>query len=214
VSSAALGKARRSVRVFHADKAVPRSHVVEALELARRAPSISNTQPWHLVLASGAARERLVTALLNDSRTREPSIPQLHPDLEIFKYEPGEQLYGSPGIARDYAEGRQRPLDSTGGSTTRRLPESCACPATFTTSTVSASACICRRSSSDSPVGGWAHAFRCSSPDFVTSCAKPSSSHPTTRICAASSSDTPSRTSQQPRRPAQVGQRHHRVPRS
>ena len=56
---------RRSIRLFHPDQAVPRSDVVEALELARRAPSNSNTQPWHLVFAEGPARERLVTALLD-----------------------------------------------------------------------------------------------------------------------------------------------------
>ena len=103
-------RARRSIRLFHADKPVPRPDVVEALELARRAPSNSNTQPWHLVLAEGAVRERLVTALLNESRTREPAIPPLHADFESFKYALGEQLYGSLGIARDDAGGRQKAI--------------------------------------------------------------------------------------------------------
>ncbi|MGE2714413.1 nitroreductase [Mycolicibacterium litorale] len=101
---------RRSIRLFHPDKPVPRSHVTEALELARRAPSNSNTQPWHLVLASGAARERLVTALLNESRIREPAIPTLPVDFETFKYELGAQLYGSLGIARDDVEGRRKAI--------------------------------------------------------------------------------------------------------
>jgi nitroreductase len=83
---------RRSIRLFHPDKSVPRPHVIEALELARRAPSNSNTQPWHLILAEGAARERLVTALLNESRMREPAIPPLHADFESFKYDLGQQL--------------------------------------------------------------------------------------------------------------------------
>ncbi|TGD84755.1 nitroreductase [Mycolicibacterium sp. CH28] len=103
-------QARRSIRLFHPDKAVPRSDVVEALELARRAPSNSNTQPWHLVFAEGAARERLVTALVNESRIREPAIPPLRSDFEVFKYELGEKLYGSLGIARDDAEGRQKAI--------------------------------------------------------------------------------------------------------
>jgi nitroreductase len=37
--------ARRSIRLFRPDKPVPRSYVIEALELARRAPSNSNSQP-------------------------------------------------------------------------------------------------------------------------------------------------------------------------
>lgn len=101
---------RRSVRLFHPDKPVPRSDVIEALELARRAPSNSNTQPWHLVLAEGAARERLVTALLNESRVREPSIPPLHADFEASKHALGAQLYGSLGIARDDIERRRKAI--------------------------------------------------------------------------------------------------------
>ena len=46
---------RRSTRMFLPDKPVPRELVDEALELAIRAPSNANIQPWHLVLASGAA---------------------------------------------------------------------------------------------------------------------------------------------------------------
>lgn len=103
-----LVQQRRSIRLFHPDKPVPRSHVAAALELARRAPSNSNTQPWHLVLASGAARERLVEALLNESRIREPALPPLPAALEPYKYALGQQLYGSLGIAREDAEGRRK----------------------------------------------------------------------------------------------------------
>ena len=103
-------RARRSIRLFHPDRTVPRSHVVEALELARRAPSNSNSQPWHLVLASGAARERLVTALLAESRVREPVLPPLPPEFETTKHELGAQLYGSLGIARDDDAGRRKAI--------------------------------------------------------------------------------------------------------
>jgi nitroreductase len=67
-------RARRSIRLFHPDKPVPRELVVEALELAIRAPSNSNTQPWHLVLTSRAARDRLAANLMRDARRREPKI--------------------------------------------------------------------------------------------------------------------------------------------
>lgn len=103
-------RARRSIRLFHPDRSVPRSHVIEALELARRAPSHSNTQPWHLVLASGAARERLVNALLHESGIREPAIPRLPAEFESLKCELGAQLYESLGIARDDVEGRRKAI--------------------------------------------------------------------------------------------------------
>jgi nitroreductase len=93
--------ARRSIRLFHPDKPVPRELVLEALELAIRAPSNSNTQPWHLVLATGAARERLVTALMREARVRDPAIPALPAVFDREIYELGAQLYGSLGIARD-----------------------------------------------------------------------------------------------------------------
>ena len=100
-------RARRSIRLFHADRPVPLADVVEAVELARRAPSNSNSQPWHLVLASGSARKRLVDALVSEARVREPDIPPLPAEFEGMRYELGEQLYGSLGIAREDAEGRR-----------------------------------------------------------------------------------------------------------
>ena len=54
---------RRSTRMFLPHQPVPQELVYEALNLAVRAPSNSNIQPWHTVFATGAARDRLVTAL-------------------------------------------------------------------------------------------------------------------------------------------------------
>ena len=103
--------ARRSSRLFHPDRDVPRGHVLEALELARRAPSNSNTQPWHLVLASGAARERLVDALVSEARVRAPAEQPLPAEFAGAREDLGEQLYGSLGIARDDAVGRRRAVE-------------------------------------------------------------------------------------------------------
>jgi Nitroreductase family len=102
--------ARRSIRLFHSDKPVPRELIVEALELAIRAPSNSETQPWHLVLASGAARERLVANLASEASMREPDIPALPAvfDQVVFDqvvFDVGLVLYGSLGVARDDIEG-------------------------------------------------------------------------------------------------------------
>lgn len=51
-------KKRRSVRAFKKDL-VPDELLREILETASAAPSNCNTQPWHLAIVSGAARERL-----------------------------------------------------------------------------------------------------------------------------------------------------------
>ena len=104
-------RARRSIRLFHADREVPRADVVDALDVARRAPSNSNSQPWHLVLASGAAREQLVNALVSAARAGEPEIAPLPTEFDSRRYELGEQLYGSLGIAREDADGRRKAVD-------------------------------------------------------------------------------------------------------
>ena len=48
---------RHSTRLF-LPQPVPRELVNEALALAQYAPSNSNIQPWHMVFASGASRDR------------------------------------------------------------------------------------------------------------------------------------------------------------
>jgi nitroreductase len=58
---------RHLSRLFLRDKPVPHGLVTEALELAIRAPSNSNIQPWHVFFASGPARDRLVEALLTQA---------------------------------------------------------------------------------------------------------------------------------------------------
>jgi nitroreductase len=63
---------RRSIRMFLPDRLVPRELIDESLELAIRAPSNSNTQPWHLALASGRARDGLVAAMLHEASTKPP----------------------------------------------------------------------------------------------------------------------------------------------
>jgi len=78
---------------------VPRELVDEALALAQCAPSNSNIQPWHIVFASGAVRDRLVTALLDEARRRPPHIPPLPESFQHYRRELGAQVYGAMGIA-------------------------------------------------------------------------------------------------------------------
>ncbi len=61
---------RHSTRLFLPDRPVPRELVDEALQLAVRAPSNSNIQPWHLALVSGPALQRLVAALMHEARAQ------------------------------------------------------------------------------------------------------------------------------------------------
>ena len=90
---------RHSTRMFLPNQAVPRQLVDEALALAQCAPSNSNIQPWHIVFAYGAARDRLVTALLDEAKRRPPHIPPLPESFQHYRRELGAQVYGAMGIA-------------------------------------------------------------------------------------------------------------------
>jgi nitroreductase len=98
---------RHSTRMFLRDKPVPMDLVHEALTLAMRAPSNSNIQPWHLVLASGPAKDRLVEALLEVAAVESPAVPVLPEAFAHMRRDLGALVYGSMGIARDDAEARR-----------------------------------------------------------------------------------------------------------
>jgi nitroreductase len=98
---------RRSIRMFLPDRPVPRELLDEALDLAIRAPSNSNIQPWHVVFASGAARDRLVAALLEAAAAAPPKVPALPEHFSHFRSETGKVVYGSMGIARDDVAARR-----------------------------------------------------------------------------------------------------------
>ncbi|HYQ36090.1 MAG TPA: nitroreductase [Mycobacterium sp.] len=100
-------RTRRAIRMFLPDRPVPRALLDEALDLAIRAPSNSNIQPWHVVFVSGAARDRLVAALLDAARAGPPKVPALPEHFTHFRSELGKVVYGSMGIARDDTESRR-----------------------------------------------------------------------------------------------------------
>ncbi|MCK0174983.1 nitroreductase [Mycolicibacterium sp. F2034L] len=89
------------------DKPVPWELVDEALELAARAPSNSNVQPWRLVLATGSRRDRLAEALLEAATIELPVTSGLPESYLPLRRELGALVYGSMGIARDDADGRR-----------------------------------------------------------------------------------------------------------
>lgn len=103
-------KNRYSVRQF-LPRPVPSSLVTEALEVAQRAPSNSNTQPWRLFLASGPAMDRLKEALMNKMRDETDfsrGILPLPASLQHHRFELGSIVYKALGIDRNDAETRRR----------------------------------------------------------------------------------------------------------
>ena len=98
---------RRSTRLFLRDKPVPRELIEEAVELAMRAPSNSNIQPWRLFIASGPRRDRLVEALLEEASVELPVTTGIPETFLPLRQELGALVYGSMGILRHDAEARR-----------------------------------------------------------------------------------------------------------
>jgi nitroreductase len=105
-------RSRRSTRGF-LPKPVPRRLIAEILELAMRAPSSMNTQPWHFHVVAGAVLDRIRAGnvernLAGIPHSREfrlgPEYSGVHRERQI---EIAKQLFGAMGIARDDRQGRQ-----------------------------------------------------------------------------------------------------------
>jgi nitroreductase len=83
------------------------SIIHEALDLARHAPSNSNIQPWRTFIVTGAARDRLRSALLAAAGEGTPNIPALPEQFRHFRSDLGKTVYSKGmGIAREDAAGR------------------------------------------------------------------------------------------------------------
>lgn len=105
---------RFSCRAFHRDRAVPRQAVEEILQVASRAPSGTNTQPWNVYVLQGASRDALAAkvcaahdAIYADSSLRDQYREEYdyYPEKWISPYidrrrENGWSLYGLLGIAK------------------------------------------------------------------------------------------------------------------
>lgn len=105
---------RRSIRAFRPDP-VPREDIEAILEVASRAPSGSNTQPWKVYVLTGASREHLSNEILRAHN--DPELIREHE--EEYAYYPrqwkspylerrrkvGWDLYGLLGLARDNKPG-------------------------------------------------------------------------------------------------------------
>jgi nitroreductase len=95
---------RHSIRLF-LPRPIPHELVDEALVLAQSAPSNSNIQPWHVIFAFGACRDRLVAALVDEAKRRPPVIPPLPKAFEHYRRELGAEVYGAMGISREDTAG-------------------------------------------------------------------------------------------------------------
>ena len=106
-------RSRASVRAF-TNEPVPRELITEILEVASRAPSGTNTQPWKVYVLQGASRDELVRKVCaaHDAITADPSLAVQYQDSYDYYptkwFEPylarrrdnGWGLYGVLGIGR------------------------------------------------------------------------------------------------------------------
>lgn len=100
-------ESRRSVRAFKPDP-VPRDVLQRILEVAVRAPSTDNTQPWEFTVVTGPVLDELKKALaekMGDPSEFTPDIPfpaltYRPPYLDRSKKQ-GKMVFQSMGIARD-----------------------------------------------------------------------------------------------------------------
>lgn len=98
---------RRSVRAF-LPAPVPRDVVAQILEVAARAPSGNNTQPWKVRAISGSVREKLCQAVLHAHNTEAGEhqysyqyYPDTLPDAYLARRRKiGWDLYGLLGIKK------------------------------------------------------------------------------------------------------------------
>ncbi|HPU54179.1 MAG TPA: nitroreductase, partial [Burkholderiaceae bacterium] len=96
---------------------VPESTIREVLDIARLAPSSSNTQPWHIAVVSGEARRRLESAIFQEIEAGKAPYPGFPPggaglqgDYKRRQYECAFGYYGTMGIARDDLAARRELL--------------------------------------------------------------------------------------------------------
>ncbi|BAO94122.1 nitroreductase family protein [Caballeronia insecticola] len=108
----AVIRSRKAVRLFLPD-AVAREEIVDILDVARSAPSNSNTQPWHVHVLGGSIKGQLSAALAR------AHVEDRHPPLQHFpspllgacqprQEDFGARYYGALGINKEDAAARSR----------------------------------------------------------------------------------------------------------
>lgn len=99
-------RSRRSARAFKPDP-VPRELMEEILELASRAPSGTNIQPWKVHVVTGDVRDRLVAEVMahreNDPHDAKAEFPRTSKRKEPYTGRMrtlGKEMYGLLGIPK------------------------------------------------------------------------------------------------------------------
>lgn len=106
---------RRSIRAFRPDP-VPKATIEQILQISQRAPSGTNTQPWHVYVCTGAVRQAISDDVLALARAGKGA------KYEDFEYYPstwndvhrdrrrgvGWSLYSLVGVAKGDREGSAR----------------------------------------------------------------------------------------------------------
>lgn len=106
---------RHSIRRF-LPMAVPRSTVEAILTAAARAPSGTNSQPWHVTVVAGEARERVSRAVLAAAEANERAeeyeyFPEPCPEPYLARRRAvGYKLYSLYGIERSDYPARKRAM--------------------------------------------------------------------------------------------------------
>jgi nitroreductase len=110
-------RGRRSVRAF-LPAAVPRETVLEILDVAARAPSGTNTQPWKVTVVTGSKKEalsrELIETALDPARDAEQTQEySYYPEKWVHPYidrrrKVGYDLYGLLGIPKGDKERMNR----------------------------------------------------------------------------------------------------------
>src|SRR5215216_2967378 len=98
-------RSRKSVRAFLPDM-VDETTIRDILELAARAPSGTNMQPWKVYVTSGETKQRIADAILNSGIRAEKAVwdeYKYYPDQFFEPYlsrrrKVGFDLYGLLGI--------------------------------------------------------------------------------------------------------------------
>ena len=103
---------RRSIRAYQ-DRAVDPELIREIFTLAQQAPSNCNSQPWHVSVVSGEARDRLETALVERVSNGQKPVSAFKPydigfvgDFKDRQVSCAVELWNAVGIKREDREAR------------------------------------------------------------------------------------------------------------
>ncbi len=105
-------RARRSIRAFKPDP-VPREVLRELLELALRAPSFANTQPWEFAIVTGNKLDKIRQAFVDKAEAGEEAAadvpyPAGFPELyDTRRRTVGKKVFELKGIGREDREKRK-----------------------------------------------------------------------------------------------------------